>query len=325
VKGINLIGQLGELAFLSRLRRLCECLSKDAKRIYTSQGVDFEARWFPVTYLLKDRSAKAVTEVASALGMTHPSVNQIANAMAKRGLLSSSRDKFDERKRLLSLTPKGLALVRILEPIWREIADATSELLDSTGLDVLQALARIEDELERSSIYERVMNRVKTRQRKSVEVLDYKPVYKKHFKSLNSEWLEEYDWAEPLDDIILSDPNGMILKKGGQVFFARLDGQIVGTCAILKINDKTFELTKMAVTHKARGRQAGRKLAEAAIERVRSAGAKSVILETSTRLIAAVALYRKLGFVQIQSVNSRPSKYRRPSIMMKLDLEDNRA
>jgi len=49
---MDLIRQLGVLAFGSRLRRLNERLSKDVSRIYRDQGIGFEVRWFPVFYLL---------------------------------------------------------------------------------------------------------------------------------------------------------------------------------------------------------------------------------------------------------------------------------
>ncbi len=320
---MDLIEQLGELAFLSRLRRLCEHLAKDASRIYKSRGVDFEARWFPVTYLLRDHSPMSVTEVANALGMSHPSVNQIASAMTKRGLLSSSMDRGDERRRLLSLTEEGHALVKQLEPIWRDISEATRELLESTGMDVLRSIARIEDDLERSSVYERVMNRMKVRQYESVEIVDYKPVYRRHFESLNREWLDKHFEVEPCDNEILSDPNGKILKKGGYVFFAKLNGDVIGTCALLKVDEKTFEIAKLAVTSEAQGQQVGRKLTETAIERARSRHAESVVLETSVELRATTNLYRKLGFVKVEYEGINPPKCKRPSIRMKLDLKQN--
>ena len=75
-----------------------------------------------------------------------------------------------------------------------------------------------------------------------------------------------------------------------------------------------------AVARKARGKQVGRRLADAAIEMARLEGADSIVLETNTRLVAAASLYRKLGFVQVEAAGMQTSKYRRPSIWIKLDL-----
>jgi hypothetical protein len=57
---------------------------------------------------------------------------------------------------------------------------------------------------------------------------------------------------EESDEKILNDPEKYILAKGGFIFMAELNDEIVGTCALLKIDDDTFELAKMAVINKAK-------------------------------------------------------------------------
>jgi hypothetical protein len=80
----------------------------------------------------------------------------------------------------------------------------------------------------------------------------YNKNYKEYFKILNLEWLELYFKVEPIDMDLLSNPD-KIIDEGGEIFFAKLDNIIVGTCALLKIDENTFELAKMAVTKKAQG------------------------------------------------------------------------
>jgi ribosomal protein S18 acetylase RimI-like enzyme/predicted transcriptional regulator len=318
---VDLIRQLGPLALASRFRRLAEWLYKDGPRIYHEGSVDFEPRWFPLFYLLKDSNGVPVTEAASALGFTHPAIHQIAGEMAKRGLLESIKDKKDERKRLLRLTRKGKAALSSLEPVWADLAGAAGELVTEAGDDFLGALGRLEDALNESGVYERVMRRVKSRELERVEIVDYKPRFKRYFKSLNLEWLQEFFAVEDEDKRLLSDPYGKIIKAGGSVLFARLDGKIVGTAALVKHNEHTYELTKMAVTRDARGHQVGRKLALAAIERAREIGAKQLVLLTSPRMTAACGLYRSLGFVEISSIQPWATPYKRESIAMSIDLK----
>jgi DNA-binding MarR family transcriptional regulator/predicted GNAT family N-acyltransferase len=318
---MDLIRELGVLAFASRLRRISEKLSKDVSKFYKAQNIDFEARWFPVFYLLKDGRSMAVTEIASALGMTHPSVNQIAKSMANRGILTSSRDNNDERRRLLRLTKKGKLLIPKLEPIWDEVKVVAQDLIDSTGVDFLQSLSILEQSVDDESVLHRMTNRLRKRQYNSIEILDYKPQYRKYFESLNREWLEQYFEIEPSDRAILRDPNGSVIRKGGFVLFAKLDGEIVGTCAMIPVDSGSMKLTKMAVTEAAQGRQVGRRLADEAIKRARSTGAESILLETSTKLIAATALYRKLGFVEYGKSGSGDSEHARTSFSMKLNLD----
>jgi ribosomal protein S18 acetylase RimI-like enzyme len=79
----------------------------------------------------------------------------------------------------------------------------------------------------------------------------------------------------------------------------------------------------MAVTEKAQGKQIGKKLANAVIERARRENAESLYLETSKRLLAAYNLYKKLGFEQVEYNNGDSTKYGRASIKMILNLNNN--
>lgn len=317
---MDIIRQLGPLALASRFRRLADWLYKDGPRIYREMSVDFEPRWFPLFYLLKESGSVPVTEAASALGFSHPAVNQIAGQMAKRGLLESVKDKKDERKRLLRLTKKGKAAFSSLEPVWADIEAAAGELVKDAGGDFLTAVGRLEDALSQSGMYERVMHRVKTRQMKRVEIVDYKPQFKKYFRSLNLQWLRQYHSVEETDERLLSDPYGQIIKAGGFVLFARLEGKIVGTAALIKQDQRLYQLTKMAVAKRARGQQVGRKLALAAIQRAKIRGARRLVLLTSPKLTAACNLYRSLGFVEVSAAQPWATPYRRESIAMSLDL-----
>jgi DNA-binding MarR family transcriptional regulator/N-acetylglutamate synthase-like GNAT family acetyltransferase len=318
---VDLIRELGPLALASRLRRLTEWLYKDGARIYREQSADFEPRWFPLFYLLKESGAVPVTEAARVLGFSHPAINQIASQMSRQGLLESTRDKKDERKHLLRLTKKGKAAVSSLQPVWADIEAAAKELLCEAGGDFLAEIGRIEDALKEAGMYERVIRRIKMRQLNEVEIVDYQPKLKRYFKSLNLEWLKEYFTVEETDKILLSDPYGKIIKPGGFVFFARISGKIVGTAALLKHDKNIYELAKMAVAKKARGRQAGRKLGLAATEQTKKVGARQLVLLTSPQLTAAYNLYRSLGFVEISPAQPWATPLRRESIAMSLELK----
>jgi len=52
----------------------------------------------------------------------------------------------------------------------------------------------------------------------------------------------------------------------------------------------------MAVTEKYQGLKIGEKLAIVAIDKARSLGEKSIFLETNSKLVHAIKLYKKLGF-----------------------------
>ena len=72
---------------------------------------------------------------------------------------------------------------------------------------------------------------------------------------------------------------------------------MVGTCALQKTGETSFELTKMGVTASARGLKAGEALLEATIARAMAMRADPLYLLTNTAAAAAIHLYEKLGFV----------------------------
>ena len=315
----DLVRQLGALAFASRLKRLSDRLYRDVSRVYEDNALAVEARWFPIFYLLTQHKEMGVTDISRELGLTHPAINQFAGAMTKRGLLESHQDPTDDRRRLLSLSTEGRRKAKELQPIWEAVRRETETLLEQTGGDMLTTLDRVEAELDREDMHRRVKRAMNREFLSQVEIVDYKPSLKKYFESLNREWLEEYFEVEPPDEEILSDPKTHILSAGGQIFFARRGKQVIGTAAMIPV-ENGFELTKMAVTGPVRGRGVGRELAVAALAWAREQGAEIVLLHTSRKLKPALALYKSLGFGETRDKNKEASGYKRRTITMELKI-----
>ena len=319
---MDVMQQLGALPLASRLRRLYERLARDGTRIYHEQKLGFEPRWFPVYYLLLHRPHMAVTEIAQEVGLSHPAVIQAAGAMEKAGLLVSHHDRKDERKRLLSLSQEGKRLGAKLTPVWSDFEQATIELMKETGVDIVDALNRIEQALDKSELHERITVRIKRRQSASIEILDYSRQHLRYFRKFNREWLQQFFTVEPADKMILNDPEGQIINNGGHIFLAAIDGRIVGTAALIRLNETTAELSMLAVTEKAQRRQAGRRLVEAAIGRAISLGFKELIHHSHPKLAAAANLCRQLGFKPESSVPRPRTGYKRKSIVIKLNIAE---
>ena len=107
---MDLIKDLRELALGSHMKRLLERTDRDISNIYRELGMDFEARWFSLLYLLNEESPVTITGAAEKLGYTHPAINKLAAQMERKGLLTSSISSKDRRKRLLRLTPRSMAM-----------------------------------------------------------------------------------------------------------------------------------------------------------------------------------------------------------------------
>jgi len=294
---MDFVEQLGTFAFGTRLKRLSDEVLRQGGLVYRSQNVDFEPRWFTIVCLLRSEDrAFAITEIANRLGLTHPAVIKTTAAMLKKGILISTRDPHDSRKHLVQLSPAGLAMLPALEPIWEAFEQAAKELFEEIGIDVIAVIEKVEHAISQRSLDTRVTQRIKDGQYHELEIIHYRPELSSAFGELNREWLTRYFSIEPADERVLSDPHGEIIKKGGHILFACRHGTIIGTVALLRRGEEVFELAKMAVTENAQGKQAGRRLAHAALDLARRKGARMVVLRTDARLHAAVRLYRSLGF-----------------------------
>lgn len=150
---------LGGAALGGRLRRLSERIDRDANRVYAELGVDFEQRWLGVLDQLVLRGAMSVNDLARALVISHPSVSETRNSLRRAGLITERADPADGRRRTLHLTTKGKALVAKLQPVWT-VLDQVGVALDSEAGDVVAALNRLEDALDRSSLFDRVHARL---------------------------------------------------------------------------------------------------------------------------------------------------------------------
>ncbi|MHC0441790.1 GNAT family N-acetyltransferase [Flavobacterium sp. 3-210] len=132
-----------------------------------------------------------------------------------------------------------------------------------------------------------------------IEIIPFSQDLKEHIKTLNIAWLEKYFKVEEKDKLTLSNPQEEIIDKGGMIFYARHNGKIIGTASLMKVNDSTYELSKMAVSDNAQGLGIGNKLLEHCINIARENNIKTLFLYSNTILLPAIHLYRKFGFIEI--------------------------
>jgi ribosomal protein S18 acetylase RimI-like enzyme len=81
-----------------------------------------------------------------------------------------------------------------------------------------------------------------------------------------------------------------------------------------------FEVAKMAVSERYRGRGIGRKLLEYTIAQAKVLGAHTLELASNTKLANAVHLYESLGFRHLPLERVEPSPYARANVFMELHL-----
>jgi ribosomal protein S18 acetylase RimI-like enzyme len=149
-----------------------------------------------------------------------------------------------------------------------------------------------------------------------ISIQEYKPEHQVYFEKFNRQWIEEFFQMEPVDKAVLEDPDKHIISHGGKILLAYYEDQVAGTVALRFVKPRVYEFTKMAVDIPYRGKQIGRILSLAAIEKAKEMNATSIILYSNTILTAAISLYRSLGFVEVLL----DGPYKRSNIKMELVL-----
>jgi putative acetyltransferase len=147
----------------------------------------------------------------------------------------------------------------------------------------------------------------------SVAIVDFRPDHAPAWAGLNRAWLAEGGFEIEAKDLkAIDDPHGAFLVGGGRIFIAERDGEALGCCALIRIEDG-FEVSKMTVTPAARGLGLARRLLEICEAAARQAGALRLYLETNSALKPAIALYESAGFVHLPP---RPTPYARADVFM---------
>ena len=152
----------------------------------------------------------------------------------------------------------------------------------------------------------------------NIEIIRFNQNLAKYFTSLNIDWLEKYFVVEPIDHEMLSDPKKYIIDKGGLIFFAKVDENIAGTFALIKLEENVYELSKMSVDPDFQGKRIGNKMLEFCLKEGKKLHAEKIVLYSNTKLERAIHLYKKFGFKEIPLAHS---EYERANIQMEINLK----
>ena len=105
---------------------------------------------------------------------------------------------------------------------------------------------------------------------------------------------EHWGWLDltlnpDLDDIAAT-------YRGGVFLTAWLEGDLVGTGALLPAGPGVYQVARMSVVQRLRGHGLGRRILSCLEEHARGAGAARLVLETTATWEDAVAFYLRCGY-----------------------------
>jgi len=304
-----------ELALASRFKAVSESLYDIANAAYAAAGIDLDAHWFPVLRYLQVRGPASVSEIAVKIGQTHSAVSQLAAKLRRSGWISRRTDRTDRRRSVLDLSTDGERKLGGLGPIWCAIRRGARAAVERNDGSLLRALDKLESDFADGRVLREILAEYARLQEARPSVKPFRREWRGHFYRINAEWLQRYFAVEDVDRRMLSQPEKYVLARGGAIVFALIDGEVIGTCALLKEAPGVFELSKMAVETGWRGIGAGRLLLDAAIAEFRKRRGKTLFLESNSKLGPALALYESAGFVH-QPAPRPGSHYQRADVYM---------
>ncbi len=117
------------------LLRAREAAMSRFRPILSDAGVT-EQQW-RVVRTLADVDEATPSELGERCVLLPPSMTRIAKTLAGRGLIERRSDDFDQRRTLLSITPRGRALVNELSPRIAAVYSDLNERLGEPGLAAL--------------------------------------------------------------------------------------------------------------------------------------------------------------------------------------------
>ena len=153
----------------------------------------------------------------------------------------------------------------------------------------------------------------------NVTIVSFDEEYSSIFYELNKLWIEESWLLEKSDKFDLLNPKESIIDKGGEIFFALIDDNVVGTVAMIRSADRIYELAKMTVEINYRGNGVANKLMDQCLNYAINNNAQQIYLITNDTLLIARNLYDKYGFKEVKLDSD---KYLRGNVKMVLNLAE---
>ena len=160
---MNLYQSLGYLVLGSRLRRMSETFLAEINRIYQNEGIEFDASWFPVFYLLSKNQSLSIKELSEQTEVSHPAASQLITNLKNKSIVETTVSADDGRRQMVQLTDKGQAILKQILPIWDAISNSMDELAasDEKVNEILPVISALEDTFRQYDLSGKVGEKLK--------------------------------------------------------------------------------------------------------------------------------------------------------------------
>jgi DNA-binding MarR family transcriptional regulator len=140
------------------LRHVLDEMDGDVATVLSDLGTPgYRPRFSPVVRALVALGPVPISDLASAIGVTHSAASQTVAQMASRGFVAL-RPGEDARQRVVHLTAKARALLPNIEAEWAATASAAAELDAELPFPLAELVPAIAIALERRSFRQRILD-----------------------------------------------------------------------------------------------------------------------------------------------------------------------
>lgn len=146
----------------TQLRHLIELLDGAVTRSYEQIGLNYRPRYTPIMRILIDQKSCTIGDIAGLAKLTQPAATQTIALMLKDGIVRADSGAKDGRKKVISLTEHGLAMVPVLQQCWSATAQAAQSIEDELPHSFTHTLELAIQALETKSFDARIKEAQKT-------------------------------------------------------------------------------------------------------------------------------------------------------------------
>lgn len=230
-----------------------------------------------------------IASVRERLGLDSGYASRLLKALETDGLVVIEADDNDRRRRLITLTEKGLSERAAYDSLSNGLASSLLDVLGPSQRErLVRAMAEVESLLKVASVS------------LSIEPED-SPDAKRCVASYYAELAQRFEGGfDPGSGGYAGKP---AKAAGGAFIVARLEGEAIGCGSLKAFDASTGEIKRMWVAPEARGLGLARRMLEALEAEAQRLGMTRILLDTNRSLVEAQTMYRKSGYREIPPYN----------------------
>ncbi len=139
-----------------KAKRLADLIGQQGRDAYDALGIKVDAKLNSMVLGLMELEAATSTELAKRTGLSRQLVESRIRQLENAGQVTSDVDPEDARRRLYRLSKHHAQSFAAVMEVMTDFEDVYEALWEEIGVDVSDAISRMERALERSSLTERL-------------------------------------------------------------------------------------------------------------------------------------------------------------------------